>query len=270
MGLATTSMRAARPTSGARRVYEHLFLRYRRTWRGSLASTFLNPLLFLGSLGFGLGHFVDRNGTLAALGGVSYVSFLAPGLLTTTAMQVGMGEAAWPVLGAVLWTKDYIAMVNTPLRVVDLLVGHMTYIVVRLVMATTAFLVTMALFGTIHSPLGVLAGPAAVLTGMAFVTPLAAFSVTRRDDSSFSVVFRFVMTPLFLFSGTFFPISQLPRAIRPVALVLPLWHGVDLARMLTLGHVRAAAAVVHVAVLLAYIGVGLLLAAHEYHRRLVR
>jgi lipooligosaccharide transport system permease protein len=268
--MGTPSTQAARRTSGAHRVYEHLFLRYRRTWRGSLASTFLNPLLFLGSLGFGLGRFVDRHGTLAALGGVSYVSYLAPGLLTTTAMQVGMGEAAWPVLGAVLWTKDYIAMVNTPLRVVDLLTGHMAYIAVRVALATTTFLATMALFGTIHSPLGILAAPASVLTGMAIVTPLAAYSVTRRDDNSFNIVFRFVMTPLFLFSGTFFPIGQLPRAVRPVALVLPVWHGVDLARMLTLGHVRAAAAVVHLTVLLAYIGVGLRLAALAYRRRLVR
>ena len=266
--MSTSTTRGA--ASGARRAFEFQLLRYRRTWRGSIAGTLLNPLFFLGALGIGLGHFVDRNGAVSALGGRDYLSYLAPGLLASTAMQVGMGEAAWPILGGVLWTKDYLAMINTPLEVTDVMLGHLAFIAMRITTAVGIFLAAMAAFGTWHSPLALLAWPAATLTGLSFVTPLAAFSVTREEDNAFTWLFRFFVTPVFLFSGAFFPISQLPSALQTVAKLTPLWHGVELCRALTLGRVHGAGALVHVVVLAAYVTVGLILSRRGYRARLAR
>ena len=110
------------------------------------------------------------------------------------------------------------------------------FVTLRLFMTCGIFLAVIAAFGAVSSPLVVLALPAAVLTGLAFAPGLMAWAVTRTTDVSFAVLMRFVMVPLFLFSGTFFPISQLPGWLQPVAYVTPLWHGVALCRSLALGH----------------------------------
>ena len=117
-----------------------------------------------------------------------------------------------------------------------------------------------------------LAIPAAVLTGLAFATPIAAFSATQRTPEKFNVLFRFGITPLFLFSGTFFPISNLPPILQPVAWLSPLWHGVELTRGLALGTIGEAPvlALVHVAVLAIVAGAGLAWAYRTVEARLVR
>ena len=122
---------------------------------------------------------------------------------------------------------------------------------------TTIYLAVMAAFGTVHSPWAILALPAGVLTGMAFAAPMAAFSATQDKDVAFSTVYRFIVIPLFLFSGTFFPISQLPRLLQYLAYVTPLYHGVALCRDLTLGSGQPWVDVGHAAYLALWVGVGL-------------
>jgi len=126
----------------------------------------------------------------------------------------------------------------------------------------------MAGFGVLAHPTAALLLPAAVLTGMAFATPIAAYAATCESDTGFSMLFRFGVVPMFLFSGTFFPIAQLPVGLRPVAYVTPLWHGVDLCRSIDLGTGSAWLTVGHVAYLLAWVTVGLLVAERTYARRL--
>ena len=216
--------------------------RYKRTWRGSLVSSVLQPVLFLAAMGLGLGSLVNRGQTAPSrLGGVSYLVFLAPALLAAGAMQTAVLEASWPVMAAAKWIKTYDAMLATPLRVRDILVGHLTWIAVRVLMVCTIFLVVMAAFGAVKSPEAVLLIPAGLLTGLAFAAPTAAYAVTRERDSGLSALFRFGVIPMFLFSGTFYPVSQLPAALRPVAYLTPLWHGVDLCRHLALWLVAGAA-----------------------------
>jgi lipooligosaccharide transport system permease protein len=130
----------------------------------------------------------------------------------------------------------------------------------------------MALFGAAASPLLVLAIPAAVLTGLAFASPIVGFSATQRTPEKFNAVFRFGITPLFLFSGTFFPISNLPAFIQPVAWLSPLWHGVELTRGIALGTIgnRPLEAVAHVVVLTAIFIAGALWAFRTVEARLVR
>jgi lipooligosaccharide transport system permease protein len=240
---------------------------YRRTWRGSIYSSLLNPLLFLSAMGLGLGSMIDRHGT-ARLGGVSYLVFLAPGLLAATAMQTGVGEATYPVFGSVKWNKTYQAAAATPLRPADIFHGHLLFVMMRLAMNCAMFLAVAAALGAVGSPMVLLALPVAVLTGLAFVAPIEAWAVTRTTDTSFAMIFRFGLIPLFLFSGIFFPITQLPAWLRPVAYITPLWHGVALCRALALGTATPAASLGHVAYLLAVAAAGVFAGQRTYRRRL--
>ena len=252
----------------ALRTTEHMFRAYRRSWRGSLASTFVNPVLYLAALGVGLGRFVDRGGHAGALHGAPYLDFVAPALVAVTAMQVAVSESTFPVMGALKWQKTYYAMLATPQRVGDVLAGHVAWIALRIASAVAVYLVVVAAFGAAHSPLALVALPAGLLTGLAFSLPLAAWSVLRQSEQPFNVVYRLGVIPLFLFSGTFFPLSSLPQGLRVVAYATPLWHGVDLCRTLVDGTATWGRSGLHVAYLLGLCGLGAAAAARTYPRRL--
>ena len=255
------------PTAFALRQFEFWLINYRRTWKGSIYSGVLSPVLYLGALGLGLGQLVDKHGT-TSLGGVSYLAFIAPGVLAAAAMQLGMEEASWPVLGSVKWLKTYQAAAATPMRPADLFHGHLLFTTLRLLMTSTVFLIVMALFGAIRSPWAIASLPVAILTGLAFSAPIEAWAVTRNKDGSFAVIFRFLIIPLFLFSGTFFPVSQLPGVIRPIAYLTPLWHGVALCRELSLGTIAPGSVAEHLGYLLAVIAIGVFAGNQTYRRRL--
>jgi lipooligosaccharide transport system permease protein len=240
---------------------------YKRTWRGSVTTSFLFPVLYLAAMGLGLGTLVDSHSHTVE--GVSYLDFLAPGLLAATAMQIGSNESTYPVMGAIKWIRTYFAMLATPIGVSDLLAGHLVWIALRLLMVMSIYLLVMLAFGAVHSPLAVLAVPAAVLTGMAFSAPIAAFAATQQNDSGFSALYRFGIIPLFLFSGTFFPVSQLPGWLQPLAYATPLEHGVSLCRALTLGTLMARTVLFDVAYLVAATTIGVVLARRAYRRRLI-
>ena len=256
-------------TTLVRRAFLYWLAQYRRTYRGTAISTVLEPLGFLAAMGLGLGVLVDKHSGPTTLDGVSYLQFLAPGLLAATAMQMTSFESTYPVLGAIKWQKQYHAMLATPLRVFDVLAGHLVFIVMRLAITVSVFLVVMGLFGAIASPLAVLCLPVGILTGLAYAPAIFAFSATRENDSGFAMLFRFGIVPMFLFSGTFFPVSQLPGWLQPVAWLVPLWHGVDLSRDLALGGTSWTAAAVHVGYLLLWVVVGFVAALRTFERRLV-
>ena len=255
------------------RVVETRALQYRRTFRASIFSSFLSPVMFLIAMGVGLGTYVDRSGSAAgALGGLSYLQFLAPGLLAATTMQAAAFESTFPIMGGLTWQKTFHAMYATPVTPRDVVVGNLVWIAIRLAMIATIFTVVMALFGAAASPLIVLGIPAAVLTGMAFSAPIAAFAATQATPEKFNAVFRFGITPLFLFSGTFFPLSNLPEVIRPIAWLSPLWHGVELSRGLAFGTIgqEPGLAAIHVLVLVAIVVVGSVWAFRTVERRLIK
>lgn len=231
-------------------------------------TTFLNPVLFLLAMGVGLGSFIDKSGT-AALGHVSYLEFVAPGLAATAAATTAASESMFPVFGAIKWQKTYYAMLATPLEVNDVMIGHLLWIGVRIASAVGSYLVVMAAFGTVSSWEGVLILPAGILTGAAFTTPLAAFAAAQDSDGGFSLMYRLAVIPLFLFSGVFFPLSQLPAALRVVAWITPLWNGVALCRPLANGSVTALGLAGHTAYLAGVTGLGLWAARWTFRRRLL-
>jgi lipooligosaccharide transport system permease protein len=240
---------------------------YRRTWRSSIWSSILGPVCYLGAMGFGLGSLVDKHGT-STLGGVPYLAFLAPAIMASSAMTTGMDESTFPVFGSIKWNKIYIGAQASPLRPADIYRGHLMFMVMRIFLNVSIFLVVMCAFGAERSAWVVLALPVAVLTGTAFAAPLAAWAITIKNENAFAVVFRFGLIPLMLFSGTFFPLSQLPVWLRPLAYATPLWHGVALCRGLSLGHLDVVGALGHVAYLVVLAAVGVWAGTRTYRRRL--
>jgi lipooligosaccharide transport system permease protein len=259
----------ARPTSTIGRVFEHRWLTYRRTFRASIFSSFISPVMFLTAMGLGLGGYVSNG---ASLGGVPYLVFLAPGLLAATAMQSGSFEATFPIMSGLVWNKIFHAMYATPITPRDIALGNLAWMVARLTLISSIFTFVIVVFGAAQSPLILLAIPAAVLTGMAFGAPIAAFSATQKNPNKFSALFRFGITPLFLFSGTFFPISSLPSALQALAWLTPLYHGVALTRGLSLGTIGndPAAALIHLVYLVVLTAVGAWLMVRTVTDRLIR
>ncbi len=252
------------------RQYDYWAILYRRTWKGSIVTSFLMPLLYLAAMGVGLGSFVDDSASSAqALGGVSYLQFLAPGLLAATAMQIGVFESTYPIMGGIKWQRIYFGMIATPLRPADVMIGQLAFIAFRIATTCVVFIGVIAAFGGLASPLGVLALPVAVLVGMATAAPVAAISTRLNNDAGFALIFRFGVIPMFLFSGAFFPVSQLPDAVEWIAYLSPLWHAVDLARALSLGDVAALPALGHMAYLALWLGLGTWAAIRGLNKRLV-
>jgi lipooligosaccharide transport system permease protein len=254
--------------AGGLRVVEHNALVFRRVWRGSIVVSFFTPLFFLASIGIGLGSLVNRGS--GGVGGVPYVDFLAPGLLAATTMQTAAFECMYPILGKIMWDRIYDAMLATPMAVRDLLAGEVAWMALRLLMVSTIFWVVMAVFGVARSPESLLTIPVAVLNGLAFATPIIAYTSTKRNDSGFAAITRFGIMPMFLFAGAFFPISRLPGLLQVLAWLTPLAHGVALSRALVLGNVVAGEAVLHLTVLAAYTVGGIIVARALLIRRLVK
>lgn len=267
MSSTVSTANPGRPPASWRPVFGSWFTAYKRTWRGSIFGRFLSPLMFLLSLGLGLGSLVDKSA--GGVDGVPYLQFVVPGIVAAQSMWVAMGESTYPVMGAIRWNAKYHAMLATPVAIDDVLLGHLIYVAMQITGATAIFIGVAALFGSFSSWWVLIALPVTVLTGMAFTVPIFAFSAKQETDSGFNILFRFIMTPLFLFSGIFFPVSQLPAFMRPIAWVMPLWHGVQADRSLALGTPDFAAIAGHVAYLLVVIAVGGWLARRAFIKRLV-
>jgi lipooligosaccharide transport system permease protein len=250
------------------RAVGYFALAYRRTWRASMVTTFVQPVLYLAAMGVGLGSFINKGGHAAALGHLSYLQFVAPALAATTAATIAASESLFPIMGAIRWNRTYFAMLATPLRVGDILAAQLIWIATRVGTAVAAYLVVMAAFGATPSLETIAVLPAGILVGMSFAAPLAAFAASQENEEAFPLVFRLGVIPLFLFSGVFFPVSQLPAALRVVAYATPLWHGVDLCRRLTLGQLSATGAAVHLIYLLAVTAIGVVAATRTFRARL--
>jgi lipooligosaccharide transport system permease protein len=249
------------------RILEHDLLVFRRGWFNYLLAGLSQPFLYLVAMGIGLGLYVNRSGNLP--GGVPYLDYIAPALLVTQAMMAAAFEAAWPIMAKIEWDKTYHAALNTPIGALDLLLGDLMWIAFRTTLLSALFLLVVLALGAASSPLVVLAVPVAVLTALAFAAPIMAFTATQTGDGGFNALFRFGITPLFLFSGTFFPIENLPLFLQPVAWITPLYHGVAAARELSLGAVEPVGLAVHLAFLVAAIAAGVAAGRVTFRRRLV-
>ena len=254
-------------TPTAIRVAESGWRRYKHTWRASLFSSFVNPVMLLAAMGIGLGSLVDNNG---GPGGFAYVTWLAPGLLANIGMQTAAGESAYPVMAGMRWIKSYDAMLASPLDASDIVLGHFTWVSARIAQVAVVFAVVAIWLADLDPMRALAASGAALLTGMAFIGPVTSYTAKFNNDTSLANLFRYGVVPLFLFSGVFFPISQLPGFMQPLAWLTPLWHGVELTRWLALGLDTAFVPLVHVGYLVAFGAAGMVLAVRLFEMRLVK
>ena len=252
------------PAASLRMLEAHARL-YRKNWRASVFSSFLNPVLFLVAMGLSLGTLVDDGGGL----GVPYLTFLAPGLLAATGMQAGVGEGSWPVMAGFKWRRSFHVAVTTPLQPNDVLFGTLAWAALRVLAVVTAYALVITAFGAVDLVPSLLSIWPAALTGVAFVAPVMAYTARLEKDTSLSSLMRFGIVPLFLFSGTFFPITQLPVWIQPLAYMTPLWHGVELTRAVATGTTTTFAPAIHAAVLVVFVVVGVALAAPAFKKKLL-
>lgn len=253
-------------------VVESLWIWYRRNWRATVFSSVLQPVLFLAAFGVGFGSLLGSGGRAAeATGGVEYLVYLAPALLAVGAIQTAAFESTYPVLSAFKWQRTYWGVTASPITPGQLAAGQLLWIVFRIMFSCLAFLAVAAVFGGVRGPGMLLGALFAVLCGVAFSAPLVAFAAAQENDGQqFNAVFRFVVVPMTLFSGTFFPISQLPAAVRPLAWISPLWHGTELSRGAALGTLDPLAALGHAGYLGALVAVGVLLTVWRFRLRLGR
>ncbi|MDX6630799.1 MAG: lipooligosaccharide transport system permease protein [Gaiellales bacterium] len=249
------------------RAFGYWMTQYRKTWRGTIVISVANPLLFLAGIGAGLGDLVDRHAP-EQLGSASYLAFFAPGLLAASAMQTGFIEGSGRVSMAAGWAGSYRSAATTPLEPSEIMGGHLLFIAFRVLSSSAAFVAVMAVFGVSDGCWALAVLPAALLTGLAFAAPAAAWAVGVRFPRQINTVFRFVIMPMYMFSGTFFASGQLPGWLRPVVEALPLWQGVELCRTLSLGSAGALSAAFHAGYLLVLTAGGILAARVTYRRRL--
>jgi lipooligosaccharide transport system permease protein len=240
---------------------------YRRNWRATAVSSVLQPLLFLLAFGLGFGSLVGARAQ-EATGGADYLVWLAPALLAMSAVQTGAFEMSYPVLAGFKWRRTYEATTATPVEPGQVALGQLAFVTAKSLLTGAVSLVVIALFGGVQS-VGVLGSlVAAVLTGASVAALVMAFSATRQDEgAAFNALFRFVVLPMTLFSGTFFPIANLPAWVQPLAWVSPLWHGTELARWAA-GVGTADLVLLHLAYLLLLVAVGSGLSMRFFTRRL--
>jgi lipooligosaccharide transport system permease protein len=184
-------------------------------------------------------------------------------------MQAAAGDASYPVMAGIKWRKTYEATLSTPIGVPELLLGHLGWITLRLTFVAVVFAAVMTVFDATTVTEGLAAVPPAVLTGLAFAAAITAFTARLKSESGLTQLFRFGIVPLFLFSGVFFPIAQLPNWIEPFAYLTPLWHGVELCRGLALGLEFTVHPLISTGYLLAWILVGAALSVRFLRKRLI-
>ena len=239
---------------------------YKRNWKATAISSVGLQMFYLLAMGLGFGSQIQSN---AILGGHSYLVYIAPALLAAGAVQNAAGEGTFPVLGAFKWYKIYYAVTATPITSDQVVAGQFLWMALRMLSSGAVYLAFAAAIGAITSPGALLSLLFAVICGMAFAGPVVAYAATvENEGGGFNVIFRFIVVPMTLFSGTMFPVSQLPGWIRPVAWVTPLWHGTELARGAALNTLSFWPAAGHVAYLLAMFAVGAWFARAKFRARL--
>jgi len=221
---------------GAWRVAEYRFYSMSK-WMGAvLANGVGNPILYLISVGLGIGALVDSNSGGQGLGGVSYLMFVAPALLAAAAIQGVMDEVTFPTMDGFVWDKLFFAINSTSDSSRQIADGVMIVALTRGLFTSGIYLAILVAFGAVplSSVLGLMASSMLAAWGWSSIM-LAVTARLERDEGYFAIIARFIVAPMFLFSGTFYPLDQMPIFLQPIGWVSPLWHATELGRNLSYG-----------------------------------
>jgi lipooligosaccharide transport system permease protein len=248
------------------RLIERNLYVYKHGWL-IILSGFFEPLFYLLSIGFGLGALI---GTIPGPGGqpISYQLFVAPALLASSSMNGAISEATFNFFFKLNYNKTFTSILSTPLSPGDVAVGELAWALIRGGLYAIGFMAVMVVLGLVVSPWVIFAVPAALLIGFAFGAVGMAATSYMKTWQDFDLI-QLVILPLFLFSGTFYPIETYPDALRVLVQLTPLYQGVDLIRSLTVGAISPIL-LVHVAYLLAMGIAGLLVVSRRLDRLLLK
>jgi len=201
-----------------------------------VATSIGNPVVYLFALGVGLASLVDANLGDGAGGRVSYLVFVAPALLASAAVTVAAEEFTYPVLAGFKWNPVFSAARAAPVSSAQIANGVIVAVALRMVATCALYFGIMLVFGAVPSPAGAFGIATATLTGTAVGVLIMAYTSTVEEDKGqMAIIMRFIITPMFLFSGTFFPLAQLPLYLQWIGWISPLWHGTELGRVLAYG-----------------------------------
>jgi len=227
------------------------------------------PVAYLFAMGVGLATLVDAEGA-AAFGGVSYLAFIAPALLVSAAVMTAANEFTFPVMSGFKWRRTYYGPHASPLTPEQIAAGHIMAVTLRFLLQSSIYFAAVALFGASPGGWGWVCVLVATLAGLSFGLPLMAYSASITEDKGqFALVMRFIVMPLFLFSGTFFPLETLPPAVRWIGWISPIWHGTQLGRVVSYGYQEAPVlTIVHVMVLLGLAVLGWNLTKRQFAKRM--
>ena len=228
------------------------------------------PLVYLFALGIGLSTLIDQGTEANAALGVSFLLFVAPGLLASSAMMVMAEEMTFTVYGGFKWNPVYVGMISAPITGRQIAWGHSLAAGLRMLATVVIYYLILLAFGAATTPYSWLMILTSALTGAAIGIWLMCFAASIKNDTGhLTMVMRFVITPMFLFSGTFFPLTQLPVYLQWIGWISPLWHGNELGRVLSFGYEEPFwLTIVHLVVLFGLLIVGLIVSGRIYERRL--
>jgi len=221
---------------GSLYVAENRIRNMMKWWSSIIAFGLGNPTLYLLSIGIGIGSLVDSSLGPNAIDGVSYLTFLAPALLATAGIQGAMDEVTWPTMEGFVWDRTFFSMNATAITGKQIVNGIMLAAMARCVLQVFMYELCLLVFGAISwqsIPILLLVG---AFAGLGFASLMLAFSASIKDDDGvFALVGRFVITPMFMFSGTFYPISSLPLYLQWIGWISPQWHATNLGRAMSYG-----------------------------------
>lgn len=257
---------------GAYRVAEYRLRTITKWWGSIVAFGLGNPILFLLSVGLGVGALVDANSGAESLGGVGYLQFVAPALLAAAAIQGVMDEVTFPTMDGFVWDKAFFAIGATSVSPKQIANGVMMVALLRGLFTTVLYLGILLAFGAVplSSVLPLLF--TSMFAGWGWAALMLAFTARlENDDGYFAIISRFVVAPMFLFSGTFYPLEQMPIFLQPIGWISPLWHSTELGRFLSYGaEIEPLMFFVHFGYLLAMGVVGMALTYPKFQARLTK
>lgn len=256
---------------GALYVAEHQLRAMRAYGWTIVVSGIGSPVVYLLGIGLGLATFIDQPVASGPAGPVDYVWFVAPALLASAAVTVATEECTYVVMAGFRWRRVFWGMNASPVSPEQICGGLVLAVVARIAFTTIAYYALAVAFGAVGRPVvGLAMIPVGILAGLAFGLPVMAYSATlTQDGGQFAIIQRFVFTPMFLFSGTFYPLSTVPVALQWIGWLSPLWHASELGRALSYGQGPGAwPAWIHLAFLVALAAAGWVLARRAFARRL--
>lgn len=213
------------------RVWQRNFTVYTKLYKSSFALNFVEPVLYLAALGLGLGAFVKE------INGMPYIKFIAPGIIASSSMFAAIYECTYGTYIRMTYQKTFDAILATPVNLDDLIAGELMWGATKSVLYGTTIIIVISLFGLVDSPLIMLAIPVLFITGLIFAEISVIFTAVIPGIDSFNYFYTLFMTPMFLFSGIFFPLDNLPSIVSKIAFFTPLYHLVNICRAFASGYV---------------------------------